>query len=353
MKRYILPLLLIPAVAFAYNYERQISAERIRISTENYGPIAGSIFASGGGLAIDASPISFIFQGINVSNAGEITGILNPFDRPDGSAANVTYVDGPIKQNARAATTANITLSNQAESGDVIDGVTLALDDFLLVKNQTTQANNGLYRVKGSGTPDRVGSMNSAWSEVVGAMIKVNEGTVNTGSMWLSTSAATGTVGTTAITFRRNDVPSGLTSSGVVFYDGTKLVTDTSNLNFDNSTDVLTAQNVVVSSILTTQGAHYARVSTVSTNVTIDNTYEYIAGDATGGAITITFPECTTGTNGVIYALKKIDASGNAVNVARTGANDTFDGATSDSLLTQYANKTYVCISASDLWAVY
>src|SRR5262249_3678671 len=56
---------------------------------------------------------------------------------------------------ARVATTANVNLANALENGDTIDGATLATGDLVLVKNQSSAAENGLYRVPVSGAATR------------------------------------------------------------------------------------------------------------------------------------------------------------------------------------------------------
>lgn len=55
----------------------------------------------------------------------------------------------------RLATTANITLASQLENGDTIDSVVLVTGDRVLVKNQTTASENGIYVVAASGAPTR------------------------------------------------------------------------------------------------------------------------------------------------------------------------------------------------------
>src|SRR5690348_17091598 len=52
-----------------------------------------------------------------------------------------------FKEPCRAATTANITISTALNNADVLDGVTLATGDRVLVKNQTTEKENGIYIV--------------------------------------------------------------------------------------------------------------------------------------------------------------------------------------------------------------
>lgn len=82
----------------------------------------------------------------------------------------------------RAASTVNITLASQAESGDSFGGVTLATNDIILVKNQTAASENGVYVVQTTGAPVRHSSANTA-----GLLSRytayVNSGT-NAGTMW-------------------------------------------------------------------------------------------------------------------------------------------------------------------------
>lgn len=96
--------------------------------------------------------------------------------------ANKAYVDAissgiKPKQAVRVATTANITIATALNSGDSIDGVTLANGDRVLVKNQTAPAENGIYVV--SATPARSTDFDSLTpiDEINGAWVAVQEGT--------------------------------------------------------------------------------------------------------------------------------------------------------------------------------
>lgn len=139
---------------------------------------------------------------------------------------NKLYVDNAItaaklgadaKDSVRAATTANITLSG----AQTIDGVSVVAGDRVLVKNQSTASQNGIY-VVAAGAWTRATDFD-AWTEVPGSSVAVEEGTTLADSVWLSTANAGGTLGTTNITFARIDVGAGggftvagdgLTSSG-------------------------------------------------------------------------------------------------------------------------------------------
>lgn len=99
------------------------------------------------------------------------------------------------KEPSRAATTANITLSGT----QTIDGVSIAVGDRVLVKNQTTGSANGVY-LAASGAWTRATDFDAS-SEVLGAAVFVSEGTTQGNQVWLMTTDAPITIGTTALTF--------------------------------------------------------------------------------------------------------------------------------------------------------
>lgn len=138
-------------------------------------------------------------------------------------AANKSYVDISIaaaiqlfdaKTSMRAATTANITISNPGTS--VFDGVTLSNGDRLFVRVQTVPAENGLYVFNGSGAALTRTTDMDAWTEVPGAFFAVEEGTTHADTIWLCTANQGGTMGVTAITFSQIGVSSGLQNSNFV-----------------------------------------------------------------------------------------------------------------------------------------
>jgi hypothetical protein len=105
------------------------------------------------------------------------------------------------KDPVRAATTANGTLSTAFANGQTIDGVTLATGDRILLKNQTTGADNGIYVVAATGAPTRAVDADGAGEIVAGVTVYVTEGTSNGDKSFAITTDGAITIGTTATTW--------------------------------------------------------------------------------------------------------------------------------------------------------
>ncbi len=195
----------------------------------------------------------------------------------DDSLVNKSYVDAvanglDVKASVRVATTANLAGSYNNGNGTItassngaisIDGVSLSVNDRVLVKDQTTQTQNGFYKVTtvGSGsaafvltrTPDA-----DAASELTGgAFTFVEEGTANADNGFVLTTNGTPTLGTTNITFEQFSgagqisAGAGLTKTG-------------------NTIDVVgTADKITVSANALTIASTYVGQSSITTLGTI------------------------------------------------------------------------------------
>ena len=135
-------------------------------------------------------------------NSQKITSLADP--TADGDAANKGYVDGvaqglDIKVSVKVATTANITLSGT----QTIDGVAVSADERVLVKDQSTSSQNGLYLCKAS-TWTRTDDL-AAGADAAGAFAFVEQGTVNGDNAFVCSSdkgsAVTGTNNLTFVQF--------------------------------------------------------------------------------------------------------------------------------------------------------
>lgn len=124
----------------------------------------------------------------------------------DLDAANKSYVDAArtgldVKASVRAATTGNLSLTTDLENGDTVDGVTLATDDRVLVKDQTTGSENGIYVVQASGAAVRATDADGSDEVTPGMFTFVEEGTLNADSGWVMTNNGTVTLGSTDLEF--------------------------------------------------------------------------------------------------------------------------------------------------------
>jgi hypothetical protein len=128
----------------------------------------------------------------------KVTGLGTP--TADTDAATKAYVDSvaqgiDAKASCRAATTANITLSGT----QTIDGVAVIAGDRVLVKDQSSAAENGIY-VAAAGAWARAADANT-WDELVSAFTFVEQGSTNGNNGYICTISAGGTLGVTAVTW--------------------------------------------------------------------------------------------------------------------------------------------------------
>jgi len=135
---------------------------------------------------------------LNLNNQ-VISNLSDPVANQD--AATKAYVDSvaqglDFKDSCLAATTANITLSGL----QTIDGITLAANDRVLVKNQTAAAENGIYLVK-SGAWVRATDADVSSKVTTGLITYIEQGTTNGGAQFVLNTPGPITLGTTALTF--------------------------------------------------------------------------------------------------------------------------------------------------------
>lgn len=140
---------------------------------------------------------------IDVSSA-RITSLATPTQTTD--AATKAYVDAQlqgldVKNSVRVATTANGTLSSAFANGQTVDGITLSTGDRILLKDQSTGSQNGIYTVNSSGAPTRATDFDENSEVTGGTFFFVEEGTVNADNGFVMTNDGTVTVGSTALVF--------------------------------------------------------------------------------------------------------------------------------------------------------
>ncbi len=118
--------------------------------------------------------------------------------------ASTTYVNTALalinwKQAVRCASTGAGTLASSFANGQVLDGQTLATGDRILLKDQASGAENGIYIVAASGAPTRATDFDAS-AEIAEAVIPVSVGTTNADNIFVCVTDNP-TVGVTALVF--------------------------------------------------------------------------------------------------------------------------------------------------------
>jgi hypothetical protein len=161
-------------------------------------------------------------SGAIAMGTSKITGLGTP--TADTDAANKGYVDSvaqglDTKASVVAATATAGTLATSFANGQVVDGVTLATTNRILIKNQADATQNGIYTVNASGAPTRSTDMDNG-TEFPGAYVFVEQGTVNADTGWVCTNNSPVTLGTTNIVWTQFSGAGTYTASNGVLLTG-------------------------------------------------------------------------------------------------------------------------------------
>ena len=178
---------------------------------------------------------------VDVGNS-RITTVATPTGSTD--AANKAYVDAQlqgldVKNSVRVATTANGTLSSAFANGQTVDGVSLSTGDRILLKNQSTGSENGIYTVNASGAPTRATDFDADSEVTGGTFFFVEEGTVNADNGFVMTNDGTVTVGTTALTFTQFSGAGQVTAGSALTKSGNTLNVAVDDSSIEVSSDAL------------------------------------------------------------------------------------------------------------------
>jgi hypothetical protein len=202
--------------AEAFNHIIGKNYNGVDILYVNTNTLAGSgLFSEYGAVAVNVNAVGTAIAGDGLSFSGGTLSI-NRWDTSlilnsgkllvnTNVIATRAYVDAVaeglhIHASVVAATVNNIALASAVEAGQTLDGVTLVAGDRILVKNQTTQSENGIYIVQASGQPTRATDFDTATEVDSGDFVFVSGGTTQAATGWVQTNKPA-TIGTDAIVF--------------------------------------------------------------------------------------------------------------------------------------------------------
>lgn len=216
--------------------ETQIAGRQIKDASLNDSKIAAGASIASSKLADGANFIkkdgSVAFTGSVSLGNQTITGVGTPSNATD--AANKTYVDSQISglsslykyRTVMAASVADVTVSSAPAT---LDGYTLVSLDRVLLKNQTTQSENGIYIFNGTGSAFTRATDSNSFDEITGSLVYIEQ--VDT--RFFCTANTGGTLGSTAITYVQ-DTAGNLSISNFVFSE-----VPTGSINSSNVTYTL------------------------------------------------------------------------------------------------------------------
>lgn len=184
-------------------------------------------------------------NGLDLANQ-RIINTGDPSSAQDVATKN--YVDAGIrgiqwKNAVKAASTGNVTVSSAPSS---IDSFSLTSGDRVLLKNQTSGSENGIYTFSAAGSAlVRATDLNASSQATNGVAVSVTEGTVNADTSWILTTTAAITLGTTSLTFSQLTGGAGttysagnglsLTSTTFAVVAGSGIIADGTSTRIDTS----------------------------------------------------------------------------------------------------------------------
>ena len=241
------------------------------------------------------------------------------------SLANKAYVDQvaqglDTKPSCRAGTTADLsatynngssgvgaTLTASSNGAIVVDGVSLSVGDRVLVKNQTTASENGIYSVTTQGDGSTAFVLTRATPEDQpselsgGAFVFVEEGTANADNGYVFTHTGAPTFGTTSLDVAQFSGAGQIDSGAALSKTGNRLDVEVDNSSIEVATDSLRVKALGITNAMLAGSIASSKLadpifftdeSSTQGQVSVGGTLEFITGEginttANGNKLTI------------------------------------------------------------------
>lgn len=177
----------------------------------------------------------------------------------------------------RVATVTNGALASEFDTGYIIDNITLAAGDRILIKNQTISSENGIYVVRTAVSPVRAEDFDEG-SAVGGSHIIISEGTTNANTIWMCTNnTGSDIVNTDSLTFSQ---VGGTGTDGDVSGPGTSVNNNSiARWNTTSGTSIKNSNTLLIEDTLQTTDDISTAISTIATT---NNTGYLITSNVVG-----------------------------------------------------------------------
>lgn len=234
-------------------YPNVVGSGNPYVSTTLYGRTGGYIISHNDTVSALATPSSSFSMG-----GQKITNLADPTSPQDAATKN--YVDNAVvgidwKASVRVATTTAGTLASSFANGSVVDGVTLATGNRILIKDQASGSENGIYVVAASGAPTRATDADTGAELTSSLAVFVEEGTTNADSGWTLTNNGTIVIGSSVLTFTQFTGLGSVTAGAGLTKSGNTIdVVGTANRITANADSIDIASTYVGQTSITTLG---------------------------------------------------------------------------------------------------
>ena len=299
--------------------------------------VVDSITINGATVSTTASNTDIVFSPHGTGTVTVPSGYEDRAGFTTQSLANKAYVDQvaqglDAKPSTRVATTANLTatysngtagvgatLTNSgSQAAFAVDGVTPSQNDRVLVKDQTTAAQNGIYILStvGSGSANWVLTRATPEDQPAelsgGSFVFVEEGTANGDNGYVFTHTGAPTFGTTALDVTQFSGAGQINAGAALSKTGNQMDVEVDNSSIEVNADALRVKALGITNAMLAGSIDGAKIenfvftdeSSTQGAVQIGNAMEFLAGEginttASSGTLTIAGELASTSNIGV------------------------------------------------------